>query len=143
MRGIRSWIACLLMAMGLGTAAGGALAQTYLTDEGEPGIAIWNAPPGTEIAVTLKRDGEVYCTRSGIVPEEPNAAGGDVFTLCRIADADFGGLHTWEVVVTMHGQGGSISSGRIQMQVDEVPGGCFPSVRLGAPATIIVQQACG
>ena len=133
----------MALAIGLGPAATGAVAQTYLTDEGEPGVAIWHAPAGAEIELTLRRDGDVYCTRSGIVPDEPNAAGADVFTLCRIADADFGGTHTWEVIVTMHGQGGSVSSGRIQMQVDEVPGGCLPSVTLGAPATIIVQQACG
>ena len=140
MRAIFSWIGSAAIAAGFGLAAA---AQDYLVDEGGPGVTIWNAPAGAEIELTLRRDGEVYCQRAGVVSGEPNAAGAQVFTLCRIDDADFGGTHTWEVQVEMQGQSGGISSGRIQMEVDEVPGGCFPSVTLGQPATIIVQEVCG
>ncbi len=142
MRAIHTWVGSVAIAVVAGLSLAAA-AQDILVDEGEPGVTIWNAPAGAEIELTLRRDGEVYCERAGVVSGEPNAAGAQVFTLCRIADADFGGTHTWEVQVEMHGQGGTISSGRIQMEVDEVPGGCFPSVTLGQPATIIVQRVCG
>ncbi len=142
MRAIHSWVGSVVVAVVAGLSLATA-AQDILVDEGEPGVTIWNAPAGAEIELTLRRDGEVYCERAGIVSGEPNAAGAQVFTLCRIDDADFGGTHMWVVEVEMRGEGGSISSGRIGMEVEEVLGGCFPSVTLGTPATIIVQQVCG
>ncbi|MCB9946290.1 MAG: hypothetical protein H6842_00525 [Rhodospirillaceae bacterium] len=134
-------IASVAMSLSMGQAQDH---RKHLVDEGEPGISIWEAPLGTALELTLRRDGEIYCQRAGIVPDAPNAGGARVFTACRIADADFGGPHTWEVEVIVHGTDGtSQSSGRVQMEVDEVPGGCFPSVTLGAPSAIIIQGSCG